>query len=36
MCKEYNIHVDETKTHDGAYDIYLNAQLFEKIKYLVK
>lgn len=36
MCKEYNIPVDETKTHDGAYDIHLNALLFEKIKYLLK
>lgn len=33
LCKEYDIPVDETKTHDAIEDLKLNLQVFNKQKY---
>lgn len=33
LCKNYNIAIDETKTHDSLYDLSLNLQVFNKQKY---
>ncbi len=31
MCKEFNIPVDESKTHEASYDIYLNYKVFQQL-----
>jgi DNA polymerase III alpha subunit (gram-positive type) len=33
LCKEYNIEIDETKTHQGDYDCFLTAQIYKKLAY---
>jgi hypothetical protein len=36
LAHEYNIPIDETKTHDGAYDLMLNKQIWDVLKYKVE
>ena len=33
MCKYFGIEVDETRTHDGSYDVEINAKVLEKLIY---
>lgn len=33
MCKSFNIEVDETKTHEGLYDIYLTGECLKQLIY---
>lgn len=33
LGKEYNLEFDEEKLHDGIFDLYLNLQVWNKLKY---
>lgn len=33
LCKEWDIPIDETRTHQGDYDCYLTAQIYKKLVY---
>lgn len=33
LCKEWNIQIDESKTHQGDYDCFLTSQLYKKLVY---
>ncbi len=36
MCKELGVEIDETKTHDGLYDLQLNVQVYWKLIHLME
>jgi DNA polymerase III alpha subunit (gram-positive type) len=33
VCKEWDIAIDESRTHQGDYDCYLTSQIFKKVAY---
>lgn len=36
MCKDLGVEIDETKTHNGAYDLFLNVQVYWKLIQLLE
>lgn len=36
LCKDYQIVADESKLHDALYDLEINHQIFEKLKWAVE
>lgn len=36
LCKEYDIEVDESRLHEAVYDLTINKQIWDKIKYQIE